>query len=140
MPSKKDSVRHSTAADTTEAVDAFMNTLVHTHKAEVQALRKAILSADRQISEGVKWNAPSFRKHEYFGTVNLREKNGISVILHLGAKVRTAGVKKLEIPDPEKQLQWLAPDRAMIRFADGHAFDAKRSAFVRLVRAWIAHV
>lgn len=140
MPAAKKSTRHASIADTSGAVDAFMETLVHPHKAAVQALRTAILGADRQIREGVKWNAPSFRTHEYFATVNLREKNGIRVILHLGAKVRAAGAKGLEIPDAEKLLQWLAPDRAMVRFADSKAFEAKRAAFVKLIRAWIAHV
>ncbi|MEQ1612074.1 MAG: hypothetical protein ABL904_04925 [Hyphomicrobiaceae bacterium] len=50
------------------------------------ALRKVILGADPSISDGVKWNAPSFCTTEYFATINLRAKAGVEVILHFGAK------------------------------------------------------
>src|SRR5262245_24459060 len=120
MPATRKSAaaKHATAADTTEAVDALMKTLAHPHKDAIEALRVTILGADRSIREGVKWNAPSFRTHEYFATTNLREKKGIGVILHLGAKIRDVGPKGVAIPDPKGLLKWLAADRAMVRFDD----------------------
>ena len=127
-------------ADTTEAVDAFMNSLQHPFKAEIQAIRSAILGVDRSIAEGIKWNAPSFRTTEYFATTNLREKAGIGVILHLGAKVRDTGPGGLEVQDPEQLLKWLAKDRAMIVFKDKQDFVAKQAAFEGIVRSWLAHV
>ena len=131
---------HTTAADTTAAVDAFMAKLDHPFKAEIQAIRTAIVGADRSIAEGVKWNAPSYRTTEYFATTNLREKAGVGVILHLGAKVRVGGPDPVSVKDPEKLLKWLAKDRAMIVFKDMADFRAKKAAFVAVVRSWIAHV
>ena len=64
----------------------MLKSLSHPMKAEIELMRAAILGADPSIREGVKWNAPSFRTHEYFATTNLREKKGIGLILHLGAK------------------------------------------------------
>lgn len=58
MPAAKLKVAHSTPADSTAAVDAFMAALVHPHKAEIEALRKLMLSVDPSVREGVKWNAP----------------------------------------------------------------------------------
>lgn len=132
--------RHTTSADTTAAVDALLTSLIHPFKAELQSLRAAILEADPLINVGVKWNAPSFRTHEYFATVNLRDKEGFSVILHLGAKVRGQDASAIEVADPTALLRWLAADRALVRFRDEQDFATKRSAFIKLIRAWIKHV
>lgn len=131
---------HSTAADTTAAVDAFMKRLSHPLKAEIEAIRKTIRGAAPGIREGIKWNAPSFRTTEYFATTNLREKAGIGVILHLGAKVRALPAGGLAIADPQKMLKWLAKDRAMIVFRDGKELAARKAAFAALIRQWVRHV
>ena len=104
-----------TAADTTEAVDAFMMSLDHPFKAEMEAVRRVILGVDPSIAEGIKWSAPSFRTVEYFATFHLREKVGFSVILHLGAKARD-GARPV-IPDPTGLLRWLGKDRAIVRLS-----------------------
>ncbi|MBX3382633.1 MAG: DUF1801 domain-containing protein [Phycisphaeraceae bacterium] len=129
---------HTTPADTTQAVDAFMHALKHPHKAAVQRLREIILAADGDIAEGVKWNAPSFRTHEYFATTYLRAKAGIGLVLHLGAKARAGGGVKID--DPGDLLQWLAKDRAMVTFADEADLAARRAALTGIIRQWIAHV
>ena len=131
---------HATAADTPEAVDAFMQGLEHPHKAAVEALRKVIRSAAPGIHEGVKWNAPSFRTSEYFATMNLREKAGIGLILHLGAKARSLPAGGIAIADPGKMLRWLAKDRAMVVFSDAKDLARRKDSLAALVRAWIAHV
>jgi hypothetical protein len=51
-----------------------------------RGFRQIILDADASIAEGIKWNAPSFYTSEYFATIQLRAKDGVQVILHLGAK------------------------------------------------------
>ncbi len=141
MPSsKKSAIPHTTASDTSEAVDSLLQGLVHPMKVEIEAIRRCILDADSNINEGVKWNAPSFRTREYFATTNLREKQGIGVILHLGAKVRNLGPGGLKIADPSSLLKWLAADRASVRFNDLQDFEAKRVAFTEVIRAWVKHV
>jgi hypothetical protein len=130
---------HNTAADSTKAVDEFMRTLDHPFRKEIEAIRASILGVDRRIAEGVKWNAPSFRTSEYFATTNLREKRGIGVILHLGAKVRELS-GEMVIDDPAKLLKWLGKDRAMIVFESLEDFNATKAAFERIVRQWITHV
>lgn len=130
---------HATPADSTSAVEAFMAALDHPHKAAVEALREAILGADASIREGVKWNAPSFRTAEYFATVNLRAKQGIQVVMHLGAKVKEPPAGALAIPDPDGMLTWLAKDRAIVTFADAADVARRQGAFQRIVRNWIGH-
>jgi hypothetical protein len=124
--------------DSSAAVDVFMTTLQHPFKAEVAALRRIILDADPRITEGIKWNAPSFRTSEYFATTNLRAKIGIGLILHFGAKVRQLPAGVSAIDDPERLLQWLAPDRAMVEFADLGAILARQAALTALIRSWTA--
>ncbi len=131
---------HGSPADSTAAVDEFMRALDHPRKKEVEAIRAAILGTDRSISEGIKWNAPSFRTSEYFATTNLREKKGVGVILHLGAKVRELPRGGVVVDDPEGLLQWLGKDRAMVVFASFEDFRARKAAFERIVRQWITHV
>lgn len=116
-----------------------MGALDHPCKPLIEAVRSAILAADTTIAEGIKWNAPSFRTTEYFATMNLRQKRGIALILHLGAKVREAPPGRIVIDDAEL-MKWLAKDRAMITFESLEHLEASRPTFERIVRQWIQHV
>jgi hypothetical protein len=89
-----------TATDTTAAVDEFMSSLEHPQKAVVEAIRGLMLSVGDSVREGLKWNAPSYRTHEYFATTNLRSRMGVGVILHFGAKVRPLPASGVNIDDP----------------------------------------
>ncbi|MET0327871.1 MAG: DUF1801 domain-containing protein [Luteimonas sp.] len=132
--------RHSTPADTSVAVDAFMATLDHPHADAVQRLRALVLGVHPTIAEGVKWNAPSWRTTEYFATTHLRATTGIGLVLHLGANARTLPDGGLAIEDPDGLLRWPSPDRALLTLA-GHAdVEARADAVQTLLRQWIAHV
>lgn len=139
MPAKQQpaSLRHSTAADTTAAVDAFMATLDAPRKGQVQALREAILAVDPSIAEGIKWNAPSFRTQEYFASFNLRGKQGPMLILHLGAKARDLPDGGIRIEDPAGLLKWLGKDRAQVVFTDADDVRARIPALQAILRQWI---
>jgi hypothetical protein len=140
MASARPKATHHTAADTTAAVDAFMLTLEHPFKREIESIRQLMRAADPAIAEGIKWNAPSFRTGEYFATVHLREKKGLAVILHLGAKVRNLPAGGVSIDDPMNLLKWLGKDRAIVVFESPQDFAARKAAFEDVVRRWIAHV
>lgn len=131
---------HASPTDTSQAVDAFMAQLQHPCKEEIQALRSVILAADASVQEGIKWNAPSFRTSEYFATMHLRAKAGVSVILHLGAKARALPSGGVAIDDRAGLLQWLAPDRAAVQFADMAVVRARRLEFQALLRQWVTYV
>lgn len=119
-------------------VDAFMAALEHPHKPAIEALRLAMLAADASISEGIKWNAPSFRTRQWFATTHLRAKAGLGLILHRGAKARRGPALQLE--DPTGRLRWLGPDRAQLLYADAADLCAGTAALQTLVRDWILTV
>lgn len=50
--------------DDSAAVDEFMAKLDGALRAQMGAVRSVILSADRRITEGIKWNAPSCYCHD----------------------------------------------------------------------------
>lgn len=123
-------------AKPTDDVAGLLEGLEHPQRKEIDAIRKAIGGADKSISEGVKWNAPSFRTTEWFATINLRSKKGTQVILHLGAKKRS-GLERPKIDDPKRLLKWLGDDRAMATLSDT---PADRKALAAIVRQWIKFV
>ena len=113
-----------------------MATLEHPHKDAIQLIRQIMCSADPAIAEGVKWNAPSFRTTGYFATTHLRTKEGIGIVMHLGAKVRE--VPAFQLADPQGLLKWLAKDRALMNFAGIEDVKAHEDAIQQIVRQWIA--
>ncbi|WP_375766780.1 DUF1801 domain-containing protein [Archangium gephyra] len=141
MPSKAASPKPAKrGASAPESVETFLASLEHPFKQEILALRQIILGADPSIEEGIKWNAPSFRTSEYFATFQLRAKDGVQIILHLGAKTRDTAATGIQIADPDSLLEWLAKDRASVKFRDSKDVDAKRATFAKVLREWIRHV
>lgn len=120
-------------------VDAFLAALDHPLKREIEAVRALILGLGPEVSEGIKWKAPTFRTSNDFATVNLRSTNSLQLILHLGAKVRP-DLETPHIDDPANLLKWLARDRCMATLGAGEAYRANAAAFEAVLRQWIGHV
>lgn len=116
-----------------------MASLDHPLTAEIEAVRKAILGVDKSISDGVKWNSLSFRTTEWFATVNLRSRDSVQLILHLGAKAGKAAEADA-IPDPKGLLKWLGKDRAMATLGSGAALKANLPASKAIIKAWLHYV
>jgi hypothetical protein len=82
-----------------EKVDAYMQGLKHPLADVVEALRRIILSTDREIGEEVKWNAPTFfyagkmkpfnpkEYKRYIVVFNLHRKDCIRLVFPSGARV-----------------------------------------------------
>ncbi|WP_437629914.1 DUF1801 domain-containing protein [Sorangium sp. So ce854] len=119
------------------AVIAFLRELEHPLKQEIEALRRIILAVSPEIREEIKWNAPSFRTTEHFATFNLRTKDRVRLILHMGAKVKGTATMGVEIEDPAGLLEWLAKDRCLVTFGDEGEIREKRAGLETILRAWI---
>lgn len=119
------------------AIDSMIGAMDPAFRDVVEAIRRTTLGADREITEGVKWNGPSFYLEGWFATVNVRGR-GVMVVLHQGAKKRPgsgAGLRE-SLGDASGMLRWHSDDRATATFVDQADFDAKRRTFAGVVRAW----
>ncbi len=125
--------------DDTEAVNAYMGALEHPLKSVVAAIRRTILGADQTITEGIKWNSPSFYCHGWFATVNLRARDSVQVVLHHGAKVRDDTTLSASIVDTIKLLTWLSKDRAIVLFTNDEDLHSKQAAFESIIRQWATY-
>ncbi len=117
-------------------VDTFMETVEHPHKDAVDYLRTAILRAEPEVTEQVKWNAPSFC---YEGTdrvtFQLKSKD-VQLIFHRGVQVKDdAG--EFAFQDDSGLMKWRSSDRAMVTFKDLADAQAHEAAFIDLVGRWI---
>lgn len=122
-----------------DPVDQFMAALQHPLKAEIGAVRELIRGVSPKIGEEIKWNAPGFRTTESFATVNLRSRDSLQLILHLGAKVRP-GLKEFKLADPAGLVKWLGRDRCLVTVGAGAEFTGNRDALAAIVRQWIRHI
>ncbi len=121
-------------------VDDYLRELQHPLKAEMQAIRAIILGASPKITEGIKWNAPSFATTEHFATFNPRTRDAVQVIFHLGAKAQDKSAVGTDVQDPAGLLEWLAKDRASLKLRDMKAIEAQGKALKALVLQWITHL
>ncbi len=137
MATSKKPAKAKTAIQT---VDDFMGTLVHPLKSEMAAVLQLIRGANPEISDGIKWNAPSFFYREWFATVNIRSNDAVQIILHLGAKARVDITGRIVIDDPGNLLQWLGKDRASVKFANMQAVRENGELFQTIISQWIKHL
>lgn len=123
MPTRKP----QQTANKTEEVDEFMDKLDHPFKAEVQAVRDIIKSVNGDITERIKWAAPSFSYKGYLATFNLWAKQHVHLVFHNGAI----------LSNESGLLEGDYPDRRMAYFYSMDDVEAKRPALEDAVREWV---
>ena len=120
----------------TVGVDEYMAALVHPRIEEIQRLRRALLAADADLVETIKWNAPSFG---YPGTdrVTLRLQPGdrLEIVFHRGTVKRDDA---FTFEDPTGLMRWAASDRGVVAVIDKTMLDAKLPDIVALMVSWLA--
>src|SRR5258707_13744450 len=98
----------SNSANKTEAVNVYMTRLDYPLKAEAEAIRETIKGINQQITEQVKWNAPSFSyKGAYLVTFNVRNPQRVLLVFHHPAISRITS-DWLEGDYPGRRLAYLA--------------------------------
>ena len=125
-------------ANQSEAVNQYMEKLDHPLKAEIERVRELILGSDSQITEHIKWNAPSFC-YQGEDRVTFRlfpAVDSIQLIFHRGAKVKDS--KDFAFQDESGLLKWVAQDRATLIFHDMNEIEEKSTPFKNLVSRWMA--
>lgn len=124
--------------DDSAAVDEFMAKIDSPLRTQMEAVRSVILSADRRITEGIKWNAPSFHFREWFATFNRspRAKDLVQVIFHRGAKAKS-GEDSRYVEDPTGILEWITNDRCIAKFDGMKDIETKKNALRKVVAQWV---
>jgi len=130
----------STKASEPDKVDAYMKKLKHPLKNVVAELRKTILSADSEIGEEIKWNAPTFfysgemrpfdpkEYKRYIVVFNLYQKDCIRLVFPSGAKVK----------DASGLLQGDYADGRRLAFFSGMAdMKSKGKVLQRVIKKWL---
>lgn len=117
-------------------MDTFFATLEHPLKPSIQSLRAAILDSNAEISEHIKWKAPSFcHAGDDRVTFRLPPKGGLQLIFHRGVKVKDASGFRFE--DASGLVVWAAADRGVVTLSDAEDVRAKTAILVGLVNAWM---
>ena len=111
----------------TQSVDEFMDKLNHPFKAEVQAVRDIIKGVSQDITEAIKWNAPSFSYKGYLVTFNLSAKHHVHLVFHAPEVVNIKN----------KLLEGNYPARRMVYFSDMKDVKAKKTALAKVVKALV---
>ena len=109
----------------TAEVNEFMDRLDHPFKAEVEIMRQIIKNVDKEITEQIKWKAPSFSyRGEYLVTFNLWERKRIHLVFHnpMISKVRN------EILEGDYD------HRRMAYFSDRKEIEAKKTSLEKVLK------
>jgi hypothetical protein len=119
------------------SVEQFLDDLTHPRKAEIEELRAAILGARTDVTEQVKWNAPSF----CIGgddriTFRLQPGDRVELVFHRGAKTRT-DTDSFTFADPSGLIEWSTADRGIMVFRDHDEVRARTPVLVELVNRWM---
>jgi hypothetical protein len=109
-------------------VDAWFESYDNPLAGLVQRVRDIVLDADPQVTEAIKWQAPTFMYRGNIASFFPKSKKTVTLMFHQGAS----------IPDPDGLLEGDGDVARVARFADAAEVTAKSDALTRVVRAWIA--
>jgi uncharacterized protein YdhG (YjbR/CyaY superfamily) len=121
-----------------EQVADFLLHLKHPLKPIMESLREIILGANKNLSEHIKWNAPSFCfQDDDRITFNLHKNDCILIIFHRGAKVKDTKGKEPLFKDTTGLLEWLSSDRGVVKVYSLEEVTEKKAKLLKLVKQWI---
>lgn len=118
-------------------VEQYITELEHPLKSEFLEIRSLICNHFPQLTEVIKWNAPSYQTEENdFLTFNLSKSDEIRLIFHRGSKVKKQLKDKL-IADDSNLLKWAANDRAIATFTTLEEIKANESTLILIISNWM---
>jgi hypothetical protein len=120
-----------------ESVTKFLDDLSHPLQAEINELRRNILSANSGLSENIKWNGPNYSLDgDDRITMKIHPPKQIQLIFHRGAKVLKQPDKKL-IDDNSGVLTWRGNDRAFASFTNMKEILSNKDELKKIVNDWL---
>lgn len=120
-----------------QSVTQFLDAQNHPLRKEIELLRSAILSANKEVTENIKWNGPNYFFHnEDRITMRIQPTKQIQLIFHRGAKVKEQPKDKL-IKEDFGLLAWKENDRAVATFKNRQEIESRVSDLVKVVIEWL---
>ena len=121
-----------------EQVVEFLNKFEHPLKPEIEEVRRIILEANDQLSEHIKWNAPSFcvNKKDRI-TFNFHGKKGFRLVFHCGSKKTEFENRAPIMKDDTGILNWVTGDRATLTIATRDDLKERKSKLIKVISKWI---
>jgi hypothetical protein len=126
-----------------EKVDAYMRGLKHPLADVVEALRRIILSTDREIGEEVKWNAPTFFYTGEMKPFNPKEYKRHILVFNLYRKdcIRLVFPSGARVSDKSGFLEGhYADGRRLALFVNMGDVKSKKASLRAVVRRWLKTV
>jgi hypothetical protein len=102
----------------------------------VDAIRAIVAASRSDLTEHIKWNAPSFAiGGDDRITLGLERKGGVRVVMHRGAKPQSLG--GFSFDDRHGLARWPEPDRGILVFRDKADVEKRAEAFRDLCSRWL---
>lgn len=119
-------------------VTALLDDLKHPFRKEIELVRNYILSADKNLTENIKWNGPNYCiDSEDLITMRVQPPTQqLQLIFHRGARKQEQPKDKL-IANKSKMLVWKENDRAIITFKSSQDIENGKAELSTIVNDWI---
>jgi hypothetical protein len=109
-----------------KVVDDWFANYDNPRKELVQAVRRAVLAADKRMDETIKWQAPTFTYKGNLASFYPKSKAHASLMFHNGA----------QIPGEYPSLEGSGDVSRVMKFMDAADLKKKTPELKRLVKAW----
>ena len=119
-------------------VTDFLNEQNQPFRKEIEQLRICVLSADKSLTENIKWNGPNYCfDNEDRITMRIQPPTKqVQLIFHRGAKKQEQPKNKL-FEDKSKLLIWKENDRAIATFKNMEDIENSKADLTEIIKEWI---
>ena len=123
-----------------KTVEDFMDSLSDDKKAQVEQLRAIIVACGYDLTEHIKWNAPSYvyegEDRITFNTYN--KQDVIKLVLQMGATRKEDKKGASVLQDTTGLIEWSSDIRGMLTFTDVNDINTKKDDVSEIIKQWLA--
>ncbi len=118
-------------------VTGFLDEQNHPFRKEIEHMRNFILSANKSLTENIKWNEPNYCfENEDRITMRIQPPTKqVQLIFHRGAKKQEQPKDKL-IANKSKMLVWKENDRAIATFKNIQDIENGKDELTDIIKDW----
>lgn len=123
-----------------KTVEEFLSDLNEDKRLQVDSLRDLIFNTVPQLTEHIKWNAPSYvLDGEDRITFNLMNKQGVvKLVFHMGATRREDKKGVPIMRDDSGLIEWSSDIRGMITFNSIDEITSNTVALKKIIMHWLS--